>query len=467
MSVGDELKRYPVIYLIMFLGSGMLTFVNQIEGSFARSLVMCDTPVSTSAGQLFSGSAYCGDRGLVINEGQMISQTAQSWEMAAKLLVMVVIAVFSDLYGRKFTLLLGLGATALSVLLFLIGTQLPVASRFLFYMGQGLQGAFPMELICAQITTDLASLDSTDSPCVFGASGAATTLAMVVFAAAIFWIQALELTDYTFVWFMTLCVNAGAFVATWVFLPETRVRKPVDEKTTLSFGQQVTGELADYRDLFKITGLGAVMLTYVFKAMADAWGTLNQAAPMAYYGMRLDTILLSYIPMILVGVVCSGVVPTMCAKMGERKAFWACCYYAFSVNLLFLGVSFGRFFLFGPMYLFSVIVPGYEGMTGAMCTKFLGDKMAKYTALRALSGYSLGIVTGPLYAALFDAKASTWFWMTLPFLASLGFRLVEFCVWFHPTLGAYIYMDATLDLLTEERISVSAADSKAADKKTD
>eukprot|EP00930_Biecheleria_cincta_P044206 TRINITY_DN3033_c0_g1_i1.p1 TRINITY_DN3033_c0_g1~~TRINITY_DN3033_c0_g1_i1.p1 ORF type:complete len:512 (+),score=78.59 TRINITY_DN3033_c0_g1_i1:131-1537(+) len=468
MSVGDELKRYPMVYLIMFVGSGMLLLVNMLEGSFARSLVMCDTPVSTAAGQLFSGSAHCGDRGFVINEGQMISQTAQSWEMASKIIVMVVIAVFSDLYGRKFTLLIGLGATTLSVLLFLIGTQLPASSRWLFYMGQGLQGAFPMELIGTQIATDLASLDSTDSQGVFGAAGAATTLSQAVFAAILLCIQALELTDYTLVWFMTLFVNVGAFVVTLVFLPETRVQKADDKKTTQSFGRQVMGELADYRQLFEINGLGALMLTYVLKAIADAFMTLNQAVPMAYYGMKLDTVLLCFVPMILLSVVCAGVVPGMSAKMGERSAFWACNYFLFSANLLFLGVSFNPCFFFGPLYLFCVVFGGYEGMTGSMCTKFLGDKIAKYTALRSLSGYSLSIVTGPLYAYLFDAKASTWFDMTLPYLFSLSVRLLEFCVWFHPTLGAFRYMDAMLDLLTEERITVSAADSsKAADKKTD
>lgn len=277
----------------------------------------------------------------------------------------------------------------------------------------------------------------------------------------------MELTDYSFVWFATLCVNAGAFVVTLMFLPETRSAKSDGEKDVRSIGQQVKGELIDYRHLFGITGLGSVMLSYIFKAVADANFTLNQAVPMAYYNMKLDTVLLCWMPMIFVAVVCAGVVPGMSEKMGERKAFWICNYSLFSTNLLFLGISFNRGFFFGPYYLFQIFNPGYEGMTGSMCTKLLGDKMQKYTALRSLSGYSLSIVTGPIYAYLFDAKATTWFAMTLPFLLSLGFRAIEFCVWFHPTLGSYRYMDATLDILMQERIAVSAADSKAADKKTD
>merc|ERR1740117_1910060 len=114
--------------------------VNQIEASFARSLIECDTPISTEPGALFSASAKCGDRARVINEGQMLSSTAQSCEMAAKLLVMIVAAIFSDLYGRKFILTLGLTATFMSVACFLVGAAFPSLARFTFFAGQGLQG---------------------------------------------------------------------------------------------------------------------------------------------------------------------------------------------------------------------------------------------------------------------------------------------------------------------------------------
>merc|ERR1712048_1327713 len=99
--------------------------------------------------------------------------------------------------------------------------------------------------------------------------------------------------------------------------------------------------------------------------------SLMQAIPMAYYQMNLDMIYIFMLPLMVIGIFCAGVVPGMTAKYGEHKAFWLSNYYLFSANLIFIGVPFSRWCFFGTLYAWTVINPGYEGLTTAMTTKFL------------------------------------------------------------------------------------------------
>jgi len=467
-SIRQEFSRCPAVWVVMFLSGGMLFLVNQIEASFARSLIECETPVSKEPGTLFTGSAKCGDRAFVINEGQMLSATAQSFEFTSKILILLFAAIFSDLYGRKAMTLIGVGATSLSVFCFLVSTQIPSLARFLFIAGQALQGASPMDLIGSQICTDLAARDETDTQCVFALGEAQGQVMMVLFGSVMFFLQRMEIVDYTIVWFLALLVNLGVVVIVCLFQGETRVKKAEDDNTNKSVIAQAGGELRDYAQLLSSPGMTALMVSVVLKAAADALFTLGQSAPMAFFKMSQDAVLLAWVPVIVIAIVCTGIVPAVCAKYGERKAYWWSSYYLFFVNLGFFFAPLSRVCFFGTYYMFMVIVPGIGALSTAMSTKFLGDKMAKFTALSKLSSYGLSIISGPTYAALFDAKAVGYLARSPPFLLAVGLRFLELIVWYHPTLGAFRCVDATLDMLAEERIkNESSAQDEATDKKKD
>eukprot|EP00971_Amphidinium_carterae_P216561 4299013-Amphidinium_carterae.1 len=64
--------------------AGVLSLVNKLEGPFARTLVACDVQRNSLLESSFSGSALCGERLRVIQEGQQLSSLAQSLEFGAK-----------------------------------------------------------------------------------------------------------------------------------------------------------------------------------------------------------------------------------------------------------------------------------------------------------------------------------------------------------------------------------------------
>merc|ERR1711988_1348755 len=103
-----------------------------------------------------------------------------------------------------------------------------------------------------------------------------------------------------------------------------------------------------------------------------------------------------------------------------------------------------------------------------MNTKFLGDRTTKYMSLRGLTSYTTAVLSGPMYAYFFDARAVAYFTMTLPFMVSLFWRACEFVACFHPTKGSFRNLEASLDLLTEEREQTEMQrHGEATDKKKD
>merc|ERR1712232_714818 len=161
-----------------------------------------------------------------------------------------------------------------------------------------------------------------------------------------------------------------------------------------------------------------------------------------------------------IAAVCGGVVVGMTNKLGERKAFWNCNYYLFSINLLFFAVPFHWFFLFGTYWLFMLFSPGYDALQNTMVTKFIGEHVSKFYALRQLCGYCVQGIAEPLYAFLFDAKAVSYFSMNRPWLLSLAMRALEFVTWFAPAWGCYKFLGSTFDAMEEERKPKAAEDKK-------
>jgi len=264
----EVFSRHTAIWLLFFVSNGILPLVNTIEGSFARSLVYCDLQVSKSPKSLFSGSAHCGDRLHVINEGQALSSLASSNESACKMLMMLITAVCTDRYGRKPVLLFGLSCTALSVFLFVLASCSPSWARLLFVMGQALQGAYPVELLFLQVAGDLASKEeAAQKMSIFELQGIVKTLPVVLFGFVATLVQALELDDYTLLWVLVLLANTGLIVATMLFFPETRPQPGGAACTnTESVLSGMKHELQEYRSFFTgMQGQGSVhfVLLYV------------------------------------------------------------------------------------------------------------------------------------------------------------------------------------------------------------
>jgi len=246
-------------------------------------------------------------------------------------------------------------------------------------------------------------------------------------------------------------------ITAFMYFPETRVMTQAQQeaaKENQSLLQQVKGELLEYRSMFDTKGFAGLILSFLFKASADnLLGTLLIALPMAYYSDDASVALMKMLPVILTGIVFGtiGVVPRLCSRWGERTAFFFAMIYLQVANLNLLLTPVSQFGWFGTQLLWQIIWGGYDGLLNSMVQKLLSDKTAKWVSLRTLCGYGLNIVTGPMYAWSFDAKATSYFWRCFPVLISLFLRLCETITLYNPTFGAWPYLNRTLDVLTQER----------------
>merc|ERR1712048_1154133 len=82
---------------------------------------------------------------------------------------------------------------------------------------------------------------------------------------------------------------------------------------------------------------------------------------------------------------------------------------------------------------------------------------AKFQALCTLAGYGVSMFTNPIYAIVFDAKATSYWRMILPHMLSLACRLGEMTFMFAPMFGAWKACEASLQMLKEERLALEAS----------
>lgn len=106
--------------------------------------------------------------------------------------------------------------------------------------------------------------------------------------------------------------------------------------------------------------------------------------------------------------------------------------------------------ILAPAYLASTL-SGYAGIKQALESEIFKERTAKYLAMCSLIGTSLGVITAPAYAWLFNPKAATYFDKALPFLVALFLRVLDSLIFFIPSTGVLEICFGGLDAMEGER----------------
>eukprot|EP00929_Paragymnodinium_shiwhaense_P007759 TRINITY_DN111677_c0_g1_i1.p1 TRINITY_DN111677_c0_g1~~TRINITY_DN111677_c0_g1_i1.p1 ORF type:complete len:473 (-),score=75.65 TRINITY_DN111677_c0_g1_i1:279-1697(-) len=454
----SEIKKRPLLWLVLGAASGMLILVNLIEQSFARTLISCNTP--QQEGGLWSGSGKCGDRALVINEGATLSSLGQSQEYTAKILMMVTTAVLSEAYGRKPVLLLGLACTTLSVFLFLISTLADSWAHTLFVMGQGLQGAYPATLLTDLIVSDLASKPGEDRVAIHQAGVSINSLSLLVFSLLAFALQMLDLANYLPIWTLILLCNAGTLVAAYLYLPESKV---LDDKLSKQRILPATlAELDDYKALLiSYSMMRNLLFSFSLSSLTEGFSAVAFPVQMAYHNMTNPQVLAWFFPLGFVKGACIPWVGSLGKKHGYRAAWNICVLLAFFTGTMFFVIPLHWGALYLQAYMFQGLLSGMDGLRSSIESKRFGDRYSKYLSVKHLVKFGLNIVSAPCYAYLFDANSVTYLQKARPCLFAAFFCGIN-AVWVYGPSGNMPWHLETCDLLEVERQELEKASTDAA-----
>jgi len=440
--------------LIMFVS----VMVNQTEMPFARSLISCDTPVSTEPGALQTGSKLCGDRLKVVGEGARLSGLAAFLENMCKCAMILFIGFFADFYGRKPAFLLGLAFVNLSVILFIVATFVPQWAYALFILGQGLQGLLGAEMLISVVSYDLAQRPGEESAAIIvsrdQSMGTGALFGMVIGNVVL----GLELTDYTLVWVFVLAIACFIFVFAWNFFPETRPETASNDHKR-SIAEIVNAELGGYRQLVALPVWKWIFLESVSYGPILAVFTIVPPWLMATYGNSQARLALFMFFIMVWGILTNPCWLAVCKKFGYRHGHrWMNILRLFNLIPILFGYYsvyfvWAHFFIQGP---FS----GQVGIVESVRLRLIGDEMnAKYNALDKLGCFFCTGFGTYVYSQLFDENATTYFSTTRPFIFLICCVLVNACLYLYP-LNSY-YMEC-LDMMQAQYDAEKAAAAETA-----
>lgn len=424
MTVKSEFHANYAIFLVFFFSKGMKSLVNQVEISFARSLVVCDMPLQAN----YTGSAWCGDRLLVINEGFGISQRGQAQESLAMLLSIILVSILGAVYGRRFVVLMGLGGTTASVVLFVIATSTPAWARALFACGQGLQGLLPIDLLVTLILLDLASRPGADAPSVYGLYyGVLTPVGDILWGPIIGnAVAALELVNYFTIWLIILGINISVFAGAALAMNETLQAKKDDDKQddSRSHARRVLDEVLTYRELIwqplSRKFLFMVCIEPIWNAAT--WGIVPvQLMSYHAWSQREVTILFGLLTPLF--IICAPILPALANQYGFKLAWLgSVCYIYVFVFFQNTVIAVSGNAAAAAVLLFPVAYSGFIGIKEFVDSRYAApEHMTRFKSSQWVIGYIMGMFIGPIYARLFDAKAETTFDQLKPNMVALFF----------------------------------------------
>jgi MFS family permease len=454
MGVNEELKRFQNVWGLLLVAAGMLQLVNSLEGAFARTLVSCAdvAPDPLPAGGLWSGSEKCGNRTVVINQGSKLSSAGQSQESIIKLIMMASAAVCSDIYGRKPVLIAGLACTTFSVFLFVIATFTESWARTLFVLAQALQGAYSPTLLTGLFAADLAQRSDTDTVGVYAAEAYVGLQATTIFGLIAFAMQMCDFANYFPVWLAVLAVNASTLCFAIKHCPETRVKKSDDPNVGQGVIAGTVAQLTTYKNMFfDDWSLRMLLFTFLLDRMGTAIEYVSMPMLLAYHEMSQARAILFFFPVGFIGAACVGFMDSLTRKHGMKRAFVIGICIQFAMAFLTPLQPTYWWAMYVQTYVIRGLMSGWNGFVSAMDNQGFGDRVAKFICIRALLGHSVGIVSAPLYAWLFEAGAVTYVAKALPSLCSLGFSALHAAVIFLPASGILKLCMERLDGLAKER----------------
>jgi len=455
-------------YGILCLCGGLQILINQIEQPYARSLVVCDTPVNTTVGAEPSGSSMCGDRLHVIGEGAHLSGYGDSFENIGRFLITLFVSVFADSHGRKAAALVGWVLITASVLCFFLASFIRPWARVLFVTAQGLQGMSGIGLIADIVARDLASTCEGDPTALYGRRNFLGQMLGILFFGMVLVIQYSQITEFRPVWLSILLVSLAVLGAMVFRFPETQAmsdrKNGFEGKTT--FGV-VREEVRVYRNIMADNYfVRSSIRTDILRNLSGGFMIIFLPWMMAVFGYTQLDLMLMMAPCIIISVVSAPLIPALCARYGHRRVLNINFCLDFAIE--WLGIpnltrSIG--FLPAPVLYAWIKTPmgGVTSVTEAVAARYIPSSIgAKVAAMNQLIGFLSGAVSSIMYTRVFDAEATTPVRRVAPMILASTLK----------TIGAVLYVRGhrrivleECDKLTEELAASKAAEGKAENAK--
>lgn len=397
-------------WLSICAGAAVAMLVNQLEQPFARSLVVCDTPVDTTLGAPKPLSKRCGDRLFVIGEGARLSAQGHSLEQTCKIFSTVMVGCLIDIYGRKPFFVWSLGLLFITVLMYIWATFDQSNAKTLFVIAQGMQGMGAGDvlggIVFADIAVALSAKAGADAYARRDQIGGLTAF-LSFFSAQI--VAGLELEDYRGLWLGMSCLMLFVLVPVAVWFPETMVKKKDGEEATLSVAQRFTAEMGGYKRIFlekRIVGWS--LLEKFLSAPLETSGGMWGAYMMAYFGYTQQMLVLRFFPFVIIMGLCAPLVNNHCKQVGYTRGFWramiALKVAGFTLFPL-LTIAWWMPFL-GRLFYLSM--GGFGGVWTTTRARLVGTEMnAKYESLQFLTVFVSQAIANYIHQLLFDENATT------------------------------------------------------------
>lgn len=417
-------------YLILTLCWVSIVVVNLLEQPYARSLIHCETPVSTEEGSAFSGSKYCGNRLYVTDMGTHVSGKGQSLENVGRILITLFVSGFAD-YGRKRAALLRQFLITLSTALFAVAMFLPQGLAIPTYiLAQGLQGMSGIGILDQIVTGDVA-LILNDGVGVYSRKGIVSAFLMVILVPIIVYVQYAEITDFTWVWTGIVSLNTFAMVLVFFFFPETLHKKSEKEEEDLkkkptSIAGVALDEMKTFRTIVKTHPYVGYRLAEDFLVKLADCSAIGMPFMMAQFQFsQFHALVFQFIPQLVGGVLLGGLVASLCRAHGTRKVWQNCFFFHRStsiMNAFLMPVT-----IFGIPYpllggLMHLPLSGFPALLQAVEIRLVGQETnAKYQAMAQLMGFISGAITSWLYSAIFFGEATSYARIVAPYAVSAMF----------------------------------------------
>jgi len=457
-------------YFILCTASAIKILINQLEQPYARSLVICDTPVNTTEGAEFSGSRYCGNRLRVIGQGAQVWGRGDSLENLGRLLITLFLSGYVVSSGRKAAAVVGWVFIMASTVLFLLAELVWWSwSPVFFIVAQALQGMSGLNLVGEIVIADIARKG--DSVGVYTRRDWLVAVLGLAFHGGAMYVQLMEITDFRLTWAVINLANLAVMMLLLSIFPETQ---PEEQRSgaSPSIPKLMANELRAYRDLCtRSSFVRCVLMETCFRTMADGLGSIAAPVAMAYYGFSQVVAVLLIVPVMMLMAVFTPLMQFVCKRLGHRRAFLYAfmydkvlalavvpvqCYVSQTVGLPFWTLSaFAR-----------TAVSGMGSVNSSLVLKLVEQKdLPKLAAMNQIIHFLANSISSAMYSAVFDAEATTYRHMMVPFVISALCQIASIYVFYNGNGPVLLEQcdQLTLDAKKEAQGSEATNDDAPAD----
>lgn len=418
------------IWTVLFFSGGIKALVNQVEGPFARSLVICDEPAQLD---VYTGSRWCGSRLTVIQEGVEIQSKGQSQENLAMFMSLTFVIVLAGVWGAKAALVLGLLAVTTSVLLFVFACSSPKLGRSLYAVAQGLQGMYPIEYLSGVIMFHLSWQPGMDPHACFELGSYMGIVSNLVWNVGLGnLISVLELSDYTAVWDAILALNL-VILAIAAFRFPAMLPPDADKAADLGPYDRLLRELSSYKALAMDWRARRMTFKLFFENLQYPYfGVAAPAQLMAYHSWSQSHLVWFDCIKSLASMPCIPIYQKLLLRYGHHRVYvWSCRWFEFAVLARAMSLPWTSS-VFIVAEAVGVLLRGFEPFRGFVDSRFHEpEQMQRFQSCQWVMGYLQGIWVAPAYSYLFDAYAGTYLGRCWPGLACSVALVIHYFLVFH------------------------------------